>query len=709
MTEAGEARVGAGHGLLDDVLDETVRRTGAYAAGIYALDPDEPVLEVMVMCGIPGDFITPWRRVSLAAPLPVADAVNEQRLVWVSGQEDLARMYPRTALAVPYQFALAAAPVTSTRHRWGALLLLWPPDHPDRLTERDEEQIAGCSRRAADLLEDASRTGGRPLTPPDRLRVLPAETTRTTWAEDLPAADFAERLPGGSCALDLEGRVTFITAAAAGLLGRSVEQLQGTLLWRELPWLNDPVYEDRYRASVFSRRPASFSACRPPDRWLDFSLYPDDSGISVRITPAGTGPRPESAAPAPGPAGAATPMKPGQLYQVMHLAAALTEVVGVTDLVDLIADQIMPAFGAHGLMLFTAEDAGELRVAGHRGYPAAVVEHLDGQSLHTTSTPTGETFSTGTPLFFADPEELDRRYASPAPVTGKKAWAFLPLIVSGRPVGCCVLSYAHPHRFSIEERAVLASLAGLVAQALDRARLYDTKHRLAQDLQQALLPHTLPSVPGLEVAVRYRPSTRGMDIGGDFYDLIRLGDSSCAAVIGDVQGHNADAAALMGQVRTAVHAYATAGTPPHQVLARTNRLLGDLDSALFTSCLYVHLDLALRRAYLVNAGHPPPLLRDPELGTHVLHVPPGLLLGINPNVTYPIAEIDLRPGTVLALYTDGLVEAPGIDLDASIADLVRCLAHEKGSLERIADALLDRVRPPGRHSDDIALLVLRVT
>jgi serine phosphatase RsbU (regulator of sigma subunit) len=186
--------------------------------------------------------------------------------------------------------------------------------------------------------------------------------------------------------------------------------------------------------------------------------------------------------------------------------------------------------------------------------------------------------------------------------SGTQAWAFLPLIISGRRVGCCVLSYEHPDAFPAEERAVLTSLAGLIAQALDRAHLYDTKLELTHGLQQALLPRTLPQVNGLCVTARYLPATRGMDIGGDSHDLIRLGDTAAAAVIGDVQGHNA-AAALMGQVRTGIYAHATLGTPPDQVLARTNRLLTDLAPELFTSCLYAHFDFTRRRVCLAGSGH----------------------------------------------------------------------------------------------------------
>lgn len=121
----------------------------------------------------------------------------------------------------------------------------------------------------------------------------------------------------------------------------------------------------------------------------------------------------------------------------------------------------------------------------------------------------------------------------------------------------------------------------------------------------------------------------------------------------------------MGQVRTAVHA--SAGAPPAEVLARTNRLLTDLDPGLFTSCLYVHLDLAGHRALLATAGHPPPLLHHPGGHTEVLRLPPGLLLGIDPEATYPTTEIPLPAGAALALYTDGLVEAPGTDLDEATA------------------------------------------
>ncbi|WP_340373888.1 SpoIIE family protein phosphatase [Streptomyces sp. SS7] len=688
---------------LDAAFAETVRRTGASIGALYLLAPDEALLHLDAVCGAPVEFAAPWTRVPLASPAPVADAVREARMVWVGSQEEMVLSYPRTAMVLPYPLALAAAPVIGVR-RWGTLLLMWPATRPSHMTPRGRGNIMSSCGRLARLLEEAAvRPGSAPR---ERPRAVPVGTGHRSAPPELAVADLVERLPGGSCALDLEGRFTYVSSGAAELLGREAAHLLGTLPWQSLRWLDVPLYEDRYRAAVISREPVTFTACRPPGQWLDLHLYPDDSGISVRILPSSAD---EPSAPAGRTGAADTSARAGQLYQLTHLAAALTEVVGVQDVVDLVADQIMPAFGAQGLVLSTAE-AGRLRITGHRGYASDTIARLDGLPLDTAFTPAGQVLADGTPAFYTDPDDMRRTHPEAPPASGKQAWAFLPLIISGRPVGICVLSYDRPHPFTAEERAVLTSLAGLIAQAFDRARLYDTKLELAHGLQQGLLPRTLPAIDGLSVAARYLPATRGMDIGGDFYDLIRLGDTAAAAVIGDVQGHNVAAAALMGQVRTAVHAHATLGTPPDEVLHRTNRLLTDLDPDLFTSCLYAHLDLARRRVTLASAGHPPPILRLPDGGSRPLDVVPGPLLGIDPDAAFPVTEIPLVEGMLLALYTDGLVEAPGADLEESIACLARHLAEAgERDLHLLIDAVLGESGTTGQRLDDIALLVIQET
>ncbi|WP_443055174.1 SpoIIE family protein phosphatase [Streptomyces sp. NBC_00704] len=705
MTDAASADPAAGFGreAMESLALDFASESGASVVAVYLLAPDEPVLQLALLSGLSWRIAVPWARVALDRPTPIADAVRERRLVWIGSEEERARSYPRLALVLPHPFALAAAPVTTGPVVWGGLVVHWPASHQAALSPRERDAVHDVGNRLGVILRQAAESGHR-VRAGTEPRLLPPRPVRTaTDAEAQAAVGFAERLPDGCCALDVDGRITFITTAAAGLLGVDVPELLGARPWEALPWLDIPVAEDRYRSAALSREPTSFTARRPPDHWLSFHLYPDATGISVRVVPAEaahTADPPRLVHPAP-------PVEPGRataLYALTHVAVALTEAVGVSDVVERVADQVLAAFDARALALMTVQD-GRLRIVGHRGYGTGFMERFDAVPV-TSDTPAVHVLTTGIPSFFADFAELKRAHPTAVLQDGMASWAFLPLITTGRPVGSMVLAYDRPHPFAPQERSVLTALAGLIAQALSRAHLYDAEHHLARNLQAGLLPHALPHVPGLEVAARYLPAGHGTGIGGDFYDFIRLDDTSAAAAIGDVQGHNVQAATLMGQVRTAVHA--TAGAPPGEVLGRTNRLLTDLDPGLFTSCTYVALDTARHHACLATAGHPPPLLRRPDGRTDVLPLTPGLLLGIDPAADYPATEVSLPPGTVLALYTDGLVEAPGVDLEDAVHGLADALSRaDTASLEALADHLVEHTRPSVPQSDDIALLLIR--
>ncbi|MFJ7628609.1 SpoIIE family protein phosphatase [Streptomyces sp. NPDC097595] len=692
-TDSAESR-------LDAVVERAMRDTGATVALLYVLPPGTSILRLAVLAGVPSEIADPWVRVPLSAPLPVSDALKDRGLVWLGSQEELARRYPRPALVLPYNFSLAASPVFAGAESLGGLVLLWPSSHPEQLTEQERATVRGICDDAARALVRA-RERGHPITADHGLWVIPpVAAAPAAPVEAVAAADFVARLPGGFCTLDTSGRITHINEAGADLVGARAEELRGTVPWESLRWLADPHSEDRYRGALVSREPASFVALRPPDHWISFSLYPDASGISVYITPVDRGAPPARIA------GHAPPFTPGRafaLYHLMHLAATLTEAVGIQDVVELIAEQLVPAFRIQALAVLTVAE-GRLRIEGHRGFGDELMECFEGAPL-TSDAPVAQVLSTGVPAFYRTFDEFRRAFRPASLQEGLAAWAFLPLFASGRPVGTLVFGYDRTRPFEPEERALLTSIAGLIAQALDRARLYDTKEQLAHSLQAHLLPHTLPRIGGLDVAARYLPATRGMGIGGDFYDVIPLDSTTAAAAIGDVQGHNVTAAALMGQVRTAVHA--SAGAPPAEVLARTNRLLADLDADLFTSCLYVHLDLAGHRALLATAGHPPPLLRHPGGETEVLRLPPGLLLGVDRDARYPTTEIPLPPGAALALYTDGLVEVPGIDIDRSTAALAEQFGLNTGRpMEAVADSLVRYAKDATPGSDDIALLLI---
>ena len=554
------------------------------------------------------------------------------------------------------------------------------------------------------------------------------------------AAEAVERLRQGVFSLDPEGGITYANLGTELLLGAQREEMLGRRLWDVLPWLSDPVYEDRHRAVMISRQPTAFLAFRPPDHWLAFAFHPDAHGVTGTVVPAtgppaggsptdddpppasgfaqsgsapeasptgvgATGGVPAESAATPSDAFGPPPTRPvgvGAIYRLLQLASSLTQAVTVREVCAVVAEQILPAFGGQELAIYVVAD-NRLNLAHQVGYPEEFLDRFEGSPMRARL-PGVETLSTGTPIFFASVDELSTAYPG-IPLDEMCAWAFLPLIASGRPVGSCILGFDEPHPFTSEERGVLTALGGLIAQALERARLYDTEFALARGLQQALLPHRLPEVPGVAIAARYLPGTQGMEIGGDWYDAVVTPQGLCL-VIGDVEGHSVAAAATMGQLRSAVRAFATSGCEPNEVLARTNRLLADLDPDLLASCCLVQLDPTARRARIARAGHLPPLLRCADGHTDVLEVAGGPLLGVDAEAEYPVSDLTPPPGSVLALYTDGLVEEPGTPIDEGIDRLRVSLAHaDAGSLEELADRLLGDARRSVHRADDVALLL----
>ncbi|GHE06032.1 SpoIIE family protein phosphatase [Streptomyces alanosinicus] len=287
---------------------------------------------------------------------------------------------------------------------------------------------------------------------------------------------------------------------------------------------------------------------------------------------------------------------------------------------------------------------------------------------------------------------------------GPGGLAVLPLPAGGRTAGACLIGWDQPHDFGADERALLTACAGLAGQALLRAHAFDAEHELVGMLQRTLLPRRLPRLPGAVAVARYLPTTAGLEVGGDWYDVIPLADHHVALVIGDVQGHNAGAATLMGQMRTALRAYAAEGHPPDVVVAHANRLLLDMETDLFATCTYVDADMEQGTAWVVRAGHLQPVLRHPDGTAEIVRAEGGPPLGVLGQADFPMTPLRLLPGTVLALTTDGLVESPDADLDVGMDRLAAELAAaDPAHLGLVADALLT-----GAHrGDDVALLLMR--
>ncbi|MDT0399509.1 MULTISPECIES: SpoIIE family protein phosphatase [Streptomyces] len=267
--------------------------------------------------------------------------------------------------------------------------------------------------------------------------------------------------------------------------------------------------------------------------------------------------------------------------------------------------------------------------------------------------------------------------------------------------------------FDTDELALAEELVARAAVSIDNARRYTREHGMAVTLQRSLLPRTLPDQSALEIAYRYLPAQAG--VGGDWFDVLPLSGARVALVVGDVVGHGLHAAATMGRLRTAVHNFSSLDLPPDELLALLDELVGRIDqdeaqddeSAPVTgaTCLYAVYDPVSRHCTVARAGHPPPALVRPDGSVEFVDVPAGPPLGLG-GLPFESADLELPEGSRLVMYTDGLVEDRGHDIDVGLEQLREALSRAGDSPEETCRVVLES-RRPARAVDDIALLVAR--
>ncbi|MGW7431122.1 ATP-binding SpoIIE family protein phosphatase [Streptomyces sp. NPDC054861] len=443
---------------------------------------------------------------------------------------------------------------------------------------------------------------------------------------------------------------------------------------------------------------------------------------------------------------------------LLDAGRALAEARSTSEVLRVAASLSMPGFSPDGLAVFGV--AGDrLTIIGHHGHHAGDEGPFSSMSLDTDY-PAAEVARTGRAIYLPTPEEYLRRFPVTWPLAqrfGRQSWAYLPLIVAGRTMGAWMAAFKHPVAFTPDERSVLTTVARMLAQALARAGVAESERELSLGLQRTMMPVLGPGIPGLQVAARYVPTGGGLQVGGDWYDMIPLpgggpGSGRIALVIGDVQGHDVRAAGLMGQLRIALRAYASEGHRPDAVLSRASRFLygitnGDGGAGVgvngddrprgagggarvgtgigiaagagagadgaggtaggdgedggglrFATCLYLEIDPATGIVDIARAGHPDPAVLMAD-GTVLLRpTAGGLPLGIDPDTDYPTTRFTLEPGETLMMCTDGLLETGGHDLDSGW-ERVRTLLerHDGESLEELADELVQAVHGPGSH------------
>ncbi|MEU9298938.1 SpoIIE family protein phosphatase [Streptomyces sp. NPDC048269] len=432
---------------------------------------------------------------------------------------------------------------------------------------------------------------------------------------------------------------------------------------------------------------------------------------------------------------------------LLDAGRALAEARSTAEVLRVAASLSMPGFSPDGLAVFGV--AGDrLSIIGHHGHGQGDEGPFADMTLETDY-PAAEVVRTGRAIYLPSPEDYKRRFPATWPLAqrfGRVSWAFLPLIVAGRTMGAWMAAFKHPVSFSPDERSVLTTVARMLAQALQRAGVAESERELTTGLQRSMMPQLGPEIPGMQIAARYVPTGGGLQVGGDWYDMIPLPSGRFALVIGDVQGHDVRAAGLMGQLRIAVRAYASEGHRPDAVLSRASRFLAglcssqesdspedpdsgrdadpDFQSPRFATCLYVECDPRTGLLEVARAGHPDPAIRMTDGTVLMRPTAGGLPLGIVPDTDYPTTRFTLEPGETMMLCTDGLIETGGHDLDTGWARLRAILeaetpadgGHLDGHLERLADLLVQAVHGPSSHhttgpladrrEDDIAVVLL---
>ena len=239
---------------------------------------------------------------------------------------------------------------------------------------------------------------------------------------------------------------------------------------------------------------------------------------------------------------------------------------------------------------------------------------------------------------------------------GVRSLLGVPLLVEGQVAGVLHVGTLTPREFTDEDATLLQLVADRAALAIEHARLYEREHAIAESLQRSLLPDRLPELPGTAVAARYVPARRETEVGGDWYDVIPLREGMVGLAIGDVAGHGVGAAAMMGQLRSALRAYALDGHAPGGLLERLNRLMRRLWPQRMATVLYAVFDVEAATLRFANAGHLPPLVVAPGPTAAFVDEASAEPLGVVDYARYPEAEVALGVGASLVLCTDGLVE-----------------------------------------------------
>jgi serine phosphatase RsbU (regulator of sigma subunit)/anti-sigma regulatory factor (Ser/Thr protein kinase) len=395
--------------------------------------------------------------------------------------------------------------------------------------------------------------------------------------------------------------------------------------------------------------------------------------------------------------------------RLQSMTAALANSLNRADVASVVVEEIAAAVGADATALaVVADDRGLLRTVAWHGFDDSTLDdRFHGVPLDAAH-PGVRALRRRASVFFETAEDLRDEFPDLHTAADHESYLYVPLVAGRRANALLVLSWSEPYALTQDERRFVEALAGQAAQALDRATHFESEQTIAETLQRSVLPVTLPRVEEIQLAARYLPGTAELDVGGDWFDAIPLPDGRLGLVVGDVVGKGVQAASTMAQLRNALRAFSLDRMKPSSTIARLNRLAEEVVETAFATIVYAVVDPAAGVCRITSAGHPPLLVAYPDRRVELIEGGRGLPLGAGPDTRYGQAVVELPVGSVLLLYSDGLVERRGRTIDEGLEELKRAAGDGPREPEQLVEHILDRMVGEEERGDDIALLAARL-
>lgn len=496
--------------------------------------------------------------------------------------------------------------------------------------------------------------------------------------------------------LDHNGNVTYVNAQAEQLLGRGRDHLVGRVFTEEVPPLLGAGFH-RLAASGLGTAPHVLEEWSTKQGvWLELRIHPHPGGTSIYFSDV-------------------TMRRAAQdrNRRLQRVAAALARAVTTSDVAKAALDHATRGVEADSAgVLLVDEERRELRlVAGFQELDEPVRQRWSRVPLSAT-TPLHDAITRSEPQLLTAREATQRfpHLARDLLDLGAGFYALLPLVTAGTPLGLLCLGWRDRDGLDDDELAFLVAIAAQCAQALERAQLYEQQRRIAESLQRSLLPQGLPEVPHVDFGARYLAGSAGLQVGGDWYDVLPLPDGRVAFALGDVVGKGLPAAAAMGQVRYALQAYAALDPSPASVLTNLDDFFAARDDEEIVTLIYGLLDPQDGVLVWSNAGHPPPVLLGAEEPRTVTARSDGTPLGVR--TRRQESTMQLSAGESLFLYSDGLVESRERPVGEGVEALLSLVGSEQittSTADEIAGAVLAAMLDVHEAEDDATVLAVRWT